>query len=492
MNPVLQTIKEKIRKIPLCPGVYLMRGEEGQVIYVGKANRLRTRLRSHFAGKDSSPMSRAMVESIRDLEFIPLKSEEEALILECQYIKEFLPKFNIMYRDDKGYPYLKVTLQEPFPRFIVTRIKKPDGALYLGPYTDAAALRKTAYELAKIFHLRTCSPANPGQTDYDHCLYQMIKWCSAPCVGKISREDYRKSVENACLVLQGYSKDLIDSLEKQMKEAAGSLNFEEASKLRDTIQTLEKIVGSRTKTIHKFKRLSSHADEESRQLGEALGLEKPPQRIEAFDISNFQGKEAVGSMVHFYQGRPDKRFYRRFKIRSVTGIDDFASMQEVVGRRYTRLLEEKGILPDLILIDGGKGQLSSARKILEELGLSGLPVIGLAKRYEEVFTPFAANPIILAKDSGALHLIQRVRDEAHRFAVTYHKYLRENKIRESLLDDIPGLGEKRKQILLQKFGSVRSLKNASIEDIQEASGISGRLAEKIYHFLRSDNAGTLH
>lgn len=473
-------LKDKIAKIPQRPGIYFMRDESGGVIYVGKAKRLRTRLRSHFSAQHTSPMSQAMIASVRDIDFIPLRSEEEALLLECQYIKEFKPKFNISYRDDKSYPFLKVTLQEPFPRFIITRVKKPDGALYLGPYTDAAALRKTVETLERIFRIRTCSAAHPGKNEHDHCLYSKIEWCSAPCVEKISKEDYRAWVEKACEVLLGRSKELMHQMEGEMDKASKALEFERAAEIRDRLSALQEIVGTRVRMIQKFRRTSDHVTQEALELAEALGLDRVPQRIEAFDISNFSGKEAVGSMVHFHQGRPDKRFYRRFRIREVVGIDDFAMMREVVQRRYRRLKEEGGMFPDLILIDGGKGQLSSAHTMLDELDLAHIPVIGLTKRYEEIFTPFREEPIMLNRDSGALHLVQRIRDEAHRFAVTYHKKLRDQKLRESILDDIPGIGPATKKTLIQTFGSVKAIAKASLEEIEAVNGVSARLAQKIH------------
>jgi len=483
---IAELLREKIKKIPQKPGVYLMRNELGQVIYVGTAKRLRSRVRSHFSSNQPSVKDEAMMALVRDIDFIPLKSPQEAMILECQYIKEFKPKFNISYRDDKTYPLLKVTLNEAFPRFLVTRLKKPDGALYLGPYTDAGALRKTVSELERIFRIRTCSPVHPGQYDYDHCLYHMMKWCSAPCVGKISKEDYRKSVESACQVLLGRSKDLIAQMKKEMERASKDLKFEYAVELRDRMLALEKIVGTRTRSIQNFKRTLSHTKEEAQELAQVLGLDQPPKRIEAFDISNFSGKEAVGSMVHFNHGRPDKRFYRRFRIRGVVGIDDFAMIREVVGRRYRRLKEDGGPLPDLILIDGGKGQLSSALSVLDEIGVSQTTVIGLAKRYEQIVTPYGSE-ISLPRDSGALHLIQRIRDEAHRFAITYHKKLRKTKLMESILDDLPGIGPSKKEALLKAFGSIQGLKRANLEEIQEVKGISKKLAEKIYTFFRQEH-----
>ncbi len=476
-------LKEKIHKIPQKCGIYLMRNELGEVIYVGKAVRLRSRLLSHFRDLKGSPKSEAMIEAVRDIDFIVLKSPQEALILECQYIKEFKPKYNVSYRDDKTYPLLKVTFNESFPRFMITRTKKPDGALYLGPYTNSQALRKTVEQLQKIFKIRTCNLVDPRKPDYDHCLYQMMKWCSAPCVGNISKEDYRQSVDHACQVLLGRSQELVFKMKKQIEEASKNLDFEKAAQLRDRMRAIENIAGTRMNTLRNFKRISSHAVQEMQSLAEVLGLENPPIRMEAFDISNFSGKEAVGSMVHFFQGAPDKRFYRRFRIKSVLGIDDFAMMKEVVGRRYRGLKEEGGVFPDLILIDGGKGQLSSAFSVLQEMGLTALPVIGLAKRYEEIYRPFSNEPLRLAKDSGALHLIQRIRDEAHRFAVTYHKILREKKLKESILDDISGVGLVKRAELLKHFGSIGEMKKASMDELQKATGISRKLADKIYKVL---------
>ena len=270
-----------------------------------------------------------------------------------------------------------------------------------------------------------------------------------------------------------------------MQTASENMEFERAGQIRDLLKALELLTGTQTRAVENFKRVSDHAEAEAVELAQVLGLDQPPQRIEAFDISNFQGQQAVGSMVHFFCGRPDKRFYRRFKIREVTGINDFAMMREVVKRRYQRLIEEKGIFPDLILIDGGKGQLSSAKEVLDQLGLSHIPVIGLAKRYEQIVTPHSTKLISLKFDSGALHLVQRIRDEAHRFAVTYHKMLRDVKIRESILDDIPGIGPRKKECLIKAFDSFRALSKASLEKIKKVAGISQDLAARIYDLLHN-------
>lgn len=478
---VSENIIQKLRDVPQSPGVYLIRDEAGNIIYVGKAARLRDRLKSHFVeGYLKTPKDDAMVSAARDVEFVELKSEHEALMLENRYIKEYRPRFNISLRDDKGYPYLKVTLNESYPRFIVTRLKKPDGALYLGPYTDAGALRQTIQVLSRIFMIRTCSPAHPGEYDYKHCLYQMMKWCSAPCVGQIDKGSYRKSVEDVCQILLNRSREILGRFRRDMKQASRELDFERAAQLRDRLSALEQIIGFRGGvTLLK----PAHADREAESLARELGLDHVPERIEAFDISNFSGREAVGSMVHFYHGKPDKRYYRRFKIQTVAGIDDFAMMREVVSRRYKRLVEDNGTPPDLILIDGGKGQLSSALSALGETGLAGIPMIGLAKRLEEIFTPYTREPIVLRRDSGALHLIQRIRDEAHRFAVSYHRDLRARKLRESVLDDIPGVGPSKKNALLGRFHSVDAMMKATPEEIEKTPGISVGLAARIYGHL---------
>jgi excinuclease ABC subunit C len=463
------------------------------------------------------------------------------LLLEGKLIKEFRPKYNISFRDDKRFLLVKVNLADPIPRFQLTRLKKDDGCRYFGPFAHAGALRSTLSWMRKRFGIRSCRSPEPGELDYRRCLDHIIKNCSAPCIRKVSLEEYRQRVLQACEFLEGESRELLDQLEAEMKVAAGKLDFERAAQIRNMLDDLRRT----TKPTRRFTRgsLPSAVDPAAdlKALADALLLAGPPHIMECFDISNISTTHVVASMVCFKDGVPDKSNYRRYRIRTVAGQDDFASMAEVVRRRYSRiLLESREIapdlsefnqepvedavkrveslgkletrssdqpqtdslaqpetrsvdrprvgerlvrLPDLIIVDGGKGQLSSACRELQRLGLTDRPIIGLAKEFEEIYRPGRPLPLRLPEDSGALQLLQRIRDEAHRFANGYHQLLMKKRIAESILDECPGVSDNRKQALLAKFGSVERLRKASVEDIAAVEGISAKLAETIARFL---------
>lgn len=479
-----EKLREKIKTFPEEPGVYLMRGEKGEVIYVGKAKALRKRVQSYFLGKDESPKTQAMMEEVQDIETITVRSESEALILEYRFIKEHRPKYNVRLKDDKRYPLVRVSVQEPMPRITVVRVAKDDGARYFGRYTDAGALRRTLDLLHKIFRYRDCHPRLPTRKDWKHCMTYKLGLCVAPCIGEVTHDEYRRIIDEICLFLEGKSRQLIDVLETRMKEAARHQEFEKAAEIRDNIDAVKKVLSTRKTEIPLFRRRLDEAESEMRELKVALKMEAFPRVIEAFDISNIMGKQSVGSMVYFENGYPNKNHYRRFKIKTVEGINDFAMMQEVVRRRYSRLVEERKPLPDLILIDGGKGQLSAALGILWELGLQNRAVVGLAKRYEELFLPHRSEPVVLPRTSRALKLVQRVRDEAHRFAIAYHKLLRQKRIKESILDDIERIGERRKLALLKHFGSIEKIRKASVEKIAAVENIGSSLAQIIHESLQ--------
>lgn len=481
-------LKEKIKKFPNSPGVYLMRGSRGEVIYVGKAISLKKRVVSYFKPHEDSPKTEALMEEAQDIEYLTVSSESEALILEYRFIKEHRPKFNILLKDDKRYPLVRLSLQEPLPRLSVVRVQKEDGARYFGRYTDSGALKRTLEWLQKYFKLRTCRPKNPTRKDWIHCMDYKLGHCVAPCVGEVSEEEYQQRAYGVSLFLEGKSQELIQSLERKMKEASKNQEYEKAAKLRDLIQDTRKIVRNRKTKIPLIRKQPKVAATEILELKQALKLKKSPGIIEGFDISNIMGNQAVGSMVYFENGYPNKNHYRRFKIKSVKGINDFAMMKEVVFRRYSRLIKEKKPFPDLILIDGGKGQLSAALSALFELGLEKLPIVGLAKRYEELYLPYQSDPIVLSKDSEARKLVQRVRDEAHRFAIGFHKNLREQRIRNSILDDVEGIGPKRKQALLKHFGSIQKIQQASIEEIVTVGRMGQTLAENIKNALKREKS----
>jgi excinuclease ABC subunit C len=540
MQPVLQKksdLVEKLRDVPHKPGVYLMRDRLNRVIYVGKARDLRKRLGTHFMPSRRATgdlKTRALLDSVWDFEIHLVRNEPEALLLEGKLIKEFRPKYNISFRDDKRFLLVKVNLADPIPRFQLTRLKKDDGCRYFGPFAHAGALRSTLSWMRKRFGIRSCRTPEPGEVDYRRCLDHIIKNCSAPCIRKVSLDEYRERVLQACEFLDGESRELLDQLEEAMKVAAEKLDFERAAQIRNMLEDLRRT----TKPTRRFTRgsLPSAVDPATdlKALADALLLAGPPHIMECFDISNISTTHVVASMVCFKDGVPDKSNYRRYRIRTVAGQDDFASMAEVVRRRYSRiLLEGREIapdlsefnqepvedavkrveslakleinsleklesgsvekprtggerlvrLPDLIIVDGGKGQLNAACRELQRLGLTERPIIGLAKEFEEIYRPGRPLPLRLPEDSGALQLLQRIRDEAHRFANSYHQLLMKKRIAESILDECPGVSDNRKQALLAKFGSVERLRKASVEDIAAVDGISEKLAETIVRFL---------
>ena len=578
------TIRKKVSTLPHKPGIYLMKDRFGTVIYVGKARDLRKRVSHYF--QPSRRMGwdlkfRALVEGICDFDFHIVRSEPEALLLESKLIKEFHPRYNVSFRDDKRFLMLKVNMNDPIPRFTLTRIKQDDGARYFGPFPNSGALRSTLSLVRRQFHLRGCRPLTPTERDYRHCLYAHLKYCTAPCIGNVNREQYLEQVNAACDFIAGQCEEMQEQLEGEMKKAAANQQYERAAELRDMLADLKRT----TRKTEKFERIpyslpiAIDPARDLAELAEALGLAAPPQRIEGFDISNISGTFAVASMVRFKNGRPDRANYRRFKIKTVTGQDDFASMAEVVRRRYTRLLNESKVqsprskeggeaipealqelvddvsaaakrrgrvgpttdssamdvrsgrapghdasasptpdivtstgaispspigweragvraqaepstkgtsnLPDLILIDGGKGQLGMAVAELKKLGLEHIPVIGLAKEFEEIYQPGKSEPLRLSHESGALKLLQRVRDESHRFANTYNAQLRLKRISESILDEFPNIGERRKAALLKKFGSVQRIRMATVEQIAEIPGFGGKAAGELKAFLEA-------
>jgi len=541
--PVTEQIQKKLNELPHKPGVYLMKDRFGTVIYVGKARDLRRRVSQYFHPSRRMGWDlkfNALVEAIQDLDVHVVRSEAESVLLEGKLIKEFHPRYNVSFRDDKRFLLLKVNLNDPIPRFTLTRLKQEDGARYFGPFANAGALRHTLQLIRRQFNLRGCRPLTPNETDYRHCLYGHLKFCTAPCIGNVTREQYLQQVLAACNFLDGQSDELQAQLEQEMKKAAAAQDYEKAATFRNAVTALRQT----TQKTSKFQRLpytlplAINPQKDLEELAQVLKLSGPPQRIEAFDISNISGTFGVASMVSFRQGKMDRANYRRFKMKTVTGQDDFACMAETVRRRYTRLLHEatnseqkedaasipEGTqpavlemhdapatqhatpvlrsstaeggrntsppsLPDLILIDGGKGQLNAACAELAKLGLSHIPIIGLAKEFEEIYQPGESEPIRLSHEAGALKLLQRVRDESHRFANTYNAQLRLKKISESILDEFPGIGQQRKAALLKKFGSIQRLRLATVEQIAQVSGFGGKAAADLKVFLEARTTG---
>ncbi|MHB1458508.1 MAG: excinuclease ABC subunit UvrC [Armatimonadota bacterium] len=603
------TISDKLRLLPDKPGVYLMKSEQSDVIYVGKATSLRNRVRSYFQkGQTHSTKVQVLVSHIEDLEWIVTESEVEALMLECNLIKKHHPRYNVRLRDDKHYPYLCLTLSEVFPRIIVTRRIKQDKNRYFGPYADAASMRESLILIRKIFKIRSCNKKISAEDQDKPCLNFHMKQCEAPCSGRITKDEYSELVRDVSSFLEGHQETLAAHLETEMASAAESLEFERAAKYRDQAQsirtllnrqkvistdmteqdiiaaailensaciqlfnvrsgkltgrdrffmdgaldespeeiinefikqyyrdsayvpkelllshepieyeTLKEWLSSKRKTkvsliipkrgekhnlvkmalenavdaIERENQLKMSSDATSADdlddLQQVLDLESAPLRIEAFDNSNTQGTEAVSSMIVFVNGKPDKSQYRRFKIHMTTQPDDYANMREVVSRRFTEYSadnEKFAVLPDLLLIDGGIGQLGAAQDAMKERGFD-IPMISLAKRFEEIYTTTSTQPLLLPRDSRALRLLQRIRDEAHRFAVTYHKTLRDKSVRRSTLDSIPGVGDMRRKALIKKFGSVAGIKKASLEEIESVSGINKNVAQVIYDYFNS-------
>ncbi len=511
---VSQELKAKLRDVPHQPGVYIMKDRLGSIIYVGKAIDLKRRVSSYFvpSGKNRASLkTRALMDSIHDFEFHIVRNDEESMILEGKLIKDYRPRYNVAFKDDKRFLHARVRLTDPIPRFSYVRSKKEDNARYFGPFPHSSALIETINWLNRRLGLRVCRAAIPGEKDYKHCNADIIRNCSAPCIGRISPEEYMEKIEEACLILEGKGKKAIfDELEDEMQAASEVLDFEKAATFRDIIANLKKTL-TPTRQFARGRGVPTTVKptEDLADLGEALGLSAPPRIMECFDISNVSSNHIVASMVRFTNGHPDNQNYRRYRIRTVSGQDDFASMAEVVFRRYSRILREntseenehsqeslievqrrlakdgkaKIILPDLIIVDGGKGQLSSALKQLRALGLQELPIIGLAKQREEVFFPGQSEPLLIPHDRGALKLLQRIRDEAHRFANGYNELLYRRRMKESALDDCPGMSPRRKALLLEKFGSVARIRKATPMQIAKIPGISENFAMNILNHL---------
>jgi len=523
-------LSKKVHDVPHKPGVYLMRDRFNRVIYVGKARDLRKRVSSYFLPSKlavADLKTRAMLDAVWDFETHVVRSEAESVLLEGKLIKEYRPRYNISFRDDKRFLLVKVDMTEEWPRFRLARFKKDDSARYFGPYAHAGALRQTLNFMRKKFGVLTFGRGAPTERELKSSTYQVPVRLS-----EITTEQYRGRVEEAIEFLDGHSREMIAALEDEMRKVAEKMDFEKAAELRNMIEDLR----NTTKPTRRFTRgsLPSTIDPmaDVTALADALQLPRLPAVMECFDISNISTTHVVASMVCFRDGVPDKDCYRRYRVRTVQGQDDFASMAEVVRRRYSRVLLEAREanpdaaefsqenpnealerlqqtpniehrtsntelrvaegdnivpmvrLPDLIIVDGGKGQLSSACRELQRLGLHDLPIIGLAKEHEEIYRPGRALPLQLPIDSGALRLLQRIRDEAHRFANTYHQLLMKKRIGESILDDCPGVSQNRKNLLLRKFGSVSRLRKASVEEIASTEGIGPKLAEDVHRFLQ--------
>ncbi|HXG73176.1 MAG TPA: excinuclease ABC subunit UvrC [Gemmatimonadaceae bacterium] len=590
------SVATKLPHLPEAPGVYLWKGRDGTTLYVGKAKRLRSRVRSYFNNDQlSNAKTRHLVGLIGDVETIVVPSEAHALILEANLIKEYRPRFNIALRDDKSYPYIKVTIQEPFPRVFVTRLLHDDGASYFGPYTDVGQMRRALNVVKKIFTVRTCNHDMPATMPERPCLDYYIKRCKAPCILAQSQHDYRSMIDEVVLFLSGHPEEVVRRVRERMDLASEQLDFERAAELRDVLQHLEKMeeptvvleveggdrdvigyardgddacvtllrirsgkllsrehrflensegeedaavmsvflagtyVGMRERArqlllpfdfadrdlveqalpetkvlipqrgprralialaeqnarhlLEELKLSSFEADERAGdpvyELGRELGLQRLPRSLVCFDVSTTQGTDTVGSCVWFENGRAKRAEYRKFKIKTVEGTDDFASMNEMVRRYFERRTSEGKTLPDLIVVDGGKGQLSAANAALSQAGVTDRPLISLAKRDEEIFVWGRDEPLRLSRRSPALRLLQQARDEAHRFAVTYNRKRRSMRTVTSELLRVPGIGPVKRRQLLQVFGSIQGVRDAGEEEIAKLPGFNPETARKL-------------
>jgi excinuclease ABC subunit C len=487
-------IKEKIKNIPDSPGVYMFRGKESDIIYIGKAGSIRKRLRTHLLGslnKNEPARHDLLRQNIADIDFICTPDAATALLLEAALIKRYNPKFNVLLKDDKSYPRLKLSVEEEYPRLIITRKIKSDGALYFGPYTNAKLLRKGVKFLKRAFPLRTCRKMPKAQNSKG-CLDIHIGQCIGPCVSD-RKEDYQAIVDELKLFLEGQQDKLLNSLAEKMDLASRNKDYEKAAKIRDRISALSSISQKNTDKKQVYAAPAPvQCGRESEQLEELrtlLGLSRVPDTIEAFDVSNTSGKEATGSMVCFKGARPYRNSYMHFQIKTIHVIDDYSMMREIISRRYRKLIAEQGVLPNLIIIDGGKGHLAAAKIQLRALRIINVPVIGIAKNPDKIYLHEKKDPILLGKFSKALLLCQNIRDEAHRFAVTYHRLLRSRKTRSSELDKIKGIGFRRKAELIKYFGSLDNIKQADIAHLKKVDFINEKEAKAVYDYFRIQQKG---
>jgi excinuclease ABC subunit C len=477
--------KAKARRAPHTPGVYLMKDAAGLVVYVGKAKDLKKRLASYFVPRQRmTPKVAAMMDTVADMEWHEVRSETEALLLEGKLIKRWRPRWNILFRDDKQFPQVRVDLADALPKFRIVRARTTEACRYFGPFPHQQAVRRTLNEMRKKFGILLADSTPTAQPDGTWKLYDDARSEIQKHANVVTTEEYAARVTEACAFLEGKVESWGEQVEADMRKAAADRDYEKAASLRDLLDALKRT----TEKSRRFLRDNPlpRRDEAGAltSLAAALGLERPPATAECFDISHISGTLAVASMVRFVDGQADKSGYRRFKIKSFEGNDDFRSMQEVVGRRYTRLHEEHRAFPELVIIDGGLGQVGAALAAFKEHDLAPPPLIGLAKREETIVFPDGRELKLPRHDVG-LALLMRIRDEAHRFANDFNAELRSRKLRESLLDEMPGLGPKRKDALLAHFGSIQKLRKATAAEIAEVAGLSDKLAGEVKAYLEA-------
>ena len=476
-----------VRSLPQSSGVYLMKDRLGQVIYVGKAKNLKRRVSSYFQGSRrfirAQPKIAAMVEMVREISVHQTRNETEALLLEGKLIKQYKPRYNTDFTDDKQFLLVQVDLHNKLPRFRLCRNRKEDGSHYYGPFAQAGMLRSTLAEMRKRFGI-LLADAKPEVLSGDRVrLYHDARAEIFAGHNETTLDEYRERVDRACSFLEGRTKELLKELREEMSKCAEAMDFERAAHLRDLSEALAKTICKTRRFVRHWPRGDELEQEGIKSLGDVLSLPNLPAVIECFDVSHVSGTFVVASMVRFINGKPDRRSYRRFKVRGGMGNDDFASMEEVVGRRYGRLRDEGKPMPDLVVIDGGAGQVGAALYAFDQLSVVVPPLIGLAKKEETIVFADDRGELNLPHRDPALRLLQRLRDEAHRFANQFNADLRSKKIRESILDDFSGLGKIKRAELLQHFGSLDALKRAKIEELRGVEGIGPKLAERLHRFL---------
>lgn len=474
-----------VKGFPDRPGVYLMRDENGEIIYVGKAKSLRKRVSSYFRHTHASPRLNKLVDTIRDISTMRTETEIEALILENRLIKLYQPFFNVDLKMNERYAYIKITA-EKHPRIIVTRVKMDDGAVYIGPYVRVSEVRALLRLVERYLPLRSCGGAEAKPQNGRPCMKYSLGRCLAPCCGLCTENEYRDRVADVALLLQGHGAELVERLRKRMDKAARELKFEEAAHLRDTIRAIWR-VSRQQNTIPEIPSGKDNFWEVLNSMQRTFHLPVLPWRIDGFDISHSAGNFTVGVAVVFEQGYPNPSLYRKFNIRTVEGIDDFRSMKETLTRRYKRCLEGQEPLPQLILIDGGPVQLEFAMQALDDLGIHNIPIISLAKEFEEVYMPNQKEPVRLDHTDPVLRLLQHVRDESHRFAITSHRTRRGKSFTRSKIEEVPGIGRAKAAMLITKFGSVRAIKDLPPEELAAAPGIGPALAKRILAKLNEEN-----
>lgn len=490
-----ESLREKVRALPHTPGVYLMKDRLGGVIYIGKAKDLHKRVSSYFRSGQGSrllqsqPKVASMIPLIHDLDYLEVKSEAEALILEAKLIKEWKPKYNTAFTDDKQFLLVRVDVQSPIPQFRMTRNKTDSRSVYFGPFVHSQALRKTLQEMRLKYGilLGDASPQLIEGTTYK--LYDDARADIYGHPNEVLSEEYHVWVRRACAFLEGKMRQSLDDLKERMAEAAEARQYEKAAELRDLITAIHKTL----QPSRKFSRAiftEQSMDEPLDLLQTVLNMKERPDDMECFDISHISGEFVVASMVHFTKGKADKKNYRRFKIRTFIGNDDYRAMEEVVARRYHRLAKENKPMPNLIIIDGGIGQIRAALKAFLMIGVIPPLVIGLAKKHETILFADERAPLVLEENNPALQLLQRIRDESHRFANTFNAELRSKKIKESILDEIPGLGEKRKECLLNHFKTIQAIQKASLMDLLSVPGIGNNFAQRLHQHLHNDPTHT--